>query len=149
MGVALVHAIRAAVEILTRRALRPSTMPYYPAAMARFRNPAHVSLLVVFSFGAACHSWKTADISSGVAPVVAGERAVRVTQRDQSREIVERPRVERDSLTGYGKNAARRFAVALPDVARVEHWRGDTGRTTLVVVAATLGLSLVFSDRPQ
>jgi hypothetical protein len=121
-------------------------------SMARRTTYARVSTLVALSLAAACHSWQTGDISSGVAPVVHGQQTVRVTRRDQSVELLEVPHVEGDSLTGFGRTSARRVAIALPDVARVEQWRRDNGRTTLVVIgsiAAFAGLNLVFSDRPQ
>jgi hypothetical protein len=121
--------------------------------MARLSIPARRSTLVALSLVAtACHGWQPRDISSGVAPAVAGEQTVRVTRRDQSREIVDAPHVEGDSVTGYGRTAKARVAVALPDVSRVERWRRDAGRTTLTVVgsvAAFVGLNLVFSDRQQ
>jgi hypothetical protein len=121
--------------------------------MARLSIPARLSTLVALSLGAAaCHSWQAGDLSSGVAPAVAGEQTVRVTRRDQSREIVDAPQVESDSLTGYGRAAKRRVALALPDVARMERLRRDAGRATLTVVgsvAAFVGLNLVFSDRQQ
>ena len=118
--------------------------------MARLSTPARLSTLVALPLVLACHGWQAGDISSGVAPAVAGEQTVRVTRRDQSREIVDAPHVESDSLTGYGRTARTRVALALPDVARVERWRRDAGRTTLTVVgsaAAFVGLNLVFSDR--
>jgi hypothetical protein len=118
--------------------------------MARQSTLARLSALVALPFALACHGWQAGDISSGVAPAVAGEQTVRVTRRDQSREIVDAPHVESDSLTGYGRAARTRVALALPDVARVERWRRDAGRTTLTVVgsvAAFVGLNLVFSDR--
>jgi hypothetical protein len=121
--------------------------------MARLAIPARLSMLVALSLPvAACHSWQAGDISSGVAPAVAGEQTVRVTRRDESREIIDAPRVESDSLTGYGRAAKRRVALALPDVARIERRRRDAGRTTLTVlgsVAAFVGLNLVFSDRQE
>jgi hypothetical protein len=121
-------------------------------SMARCTTSARVSALVALSLAAACHSWQTGDISSGVAPAVQGQQTVRVTRRDQSVELLEVPHVEGDSLTGFGRTSARRVAIPLTDVARVEQWRRDNGRTTLVVVASVagfVGLNLVFSDRPQ
>ena len=120
--------------------------------MDRHSTSVRVSAVVALAVAVACHSWQARDISSGVAPVVQGQQSVRVTRRDQSREIVEVPHVEGDSLTGFGRTSARRVAVALPDVAGVEQWRRDAGRTTLTVVgsvAAFVGLNLVFSDRPR
>jgi hypothetical protein len=87
-----------------------------------------------------------------VAPVVHGQQTVRVTRRDQSLELLEAPHVEGDSLTGFGRTSARRVAIPRPDVARVEQWRRENGRTTLFVfgiVAAFVGLNPVFSDGPQ
>jgi hypothetical protein len=121
--------------------------------MARLSIPARLSMLVALSLAAAaCHSWQAGDISSGVAPAVAGEQAVRVTRRDGRREIVDGPQVEHDSLTGYGRAAKRRVALALSDVARIERLRRDAGRTTLTVVGsvvAFVGFNSVFSDRKQ
>jgi hypothetical protein len=102
--------------------------------------------LVVLILAGACHSWQSRDISTGVAPAVAGRSEVRVTRSDKSRLRVEEPRIEGDSLTGRAAGGPARITMPLSDVHRVETREFSKGRTALVV-GSIFAFMLVFSDR--
>ena len=102
--------------------------------------------LVALSLAGACHSWQSRDISTGVAPAVAGRNEVRITRSDRSRLRVREPRIEGDSLTGQAANTSTRVTMPFSDVHRVETREFSTSRTALLV-GSIFALMLVFSDR--
>ena len=60
---------------------------------------------------------------------------MRVTARDDTRQIMRRPRIATDTLLGLrGWRGKDSVAVALPDIARVERQRVSPARTAVLLV---------------
>jgi hypothetical protein len=120
--------------------------------VARLGSAVSGAMLLALPATVSCHSWQAADASSGVAPLIAGQPAVRVTRRDHGSVVVESPRIDADSLRGQARGSGQRVAMAVADVQGVEQWRSNGRRTAVVVglsVAAFVGFNLVFSDSPR
>jgi hypothetical protein len=101
--------------------------------------------LTWFAFAGACHSWHERDLSTGIAPAVAGGKDVRVTRADGSSIRLDQPRVEGDSLTGRSHDASTRVTLPVSEVRRVDARTLNVGRTALVV-GGLLTFMTLFSD---
>jgi hypothetical protein len=96
-------------------------------------------------FAGACHGWRERDISTGIAPAVAGREDVRVTRSDGSSVRLDEPRVEGDSLTGQSHDASTRITLPVSDVRHVDSRVLSVGRTALLV-GGFLTFIPLFSD---
>ena len=99
--------------------------------MFRPRFSLLLSLLLVAQ---GCTSWKQRPLTAGVTPAFSTERPVRITLSDRSEIVLERPRIEGDSLIGDVGNPPQRVAVALRDVQRIDERSVSLARTGGLVV---------------
>ena len=106
-------------------------------------NHSRAIVSAVFLLGVtACASWQRVSLAPDGAPTLADASPVRATLRDGTVLVLERPRIEADSLVGERSDSHARVAVALVDLERVEERRPD-GKKLLAGVGATAKVGLI------
>jgi hypothetical protein len=116
-----------------------SGVPDPEPVMSPFRRPgtAHraVALLLLSLVASGCTTWQTAKVTPQVLLETEKPRHVRVTARDDTRQIMRGPRIATDTLLGLrGWRGKDSVAVDLRSVSRIEVQRVSAVKTTALVV---------------
>ena len=91
----------------------------------------------------ACVSWQVeAGVSTRQLIATRHPNAVRVTQRDGSHTVLRNPRIEGDSLSGYGSGRLSTFAVS--DVRQVAIQKYDARKTAGLVGGICGGIAILL-----
>jgi hypothetical protein len=102
------------------------------------------ALVVTASAAAACHSWQGRPVAPATPPALSGNSTVRITRTDRSTLVVDRARVEGDSIVGEVGRPPERVAVALRDVRQLDERRVSAARTGGLVIGGSMVVVLLL-----
>ena len=109
--------------------------------MSAQKLPRGVTLILLSSSLVACSSWRVLNVAP--AQLVQGQEPtrLRVTRQDGSQWVIDRPRLNTDSLLGESQRAP--IAVPLNDIHALAVRKGDTGKTLALIGGLAGGLLFV------
>jgi hypothetical protein len=99
---------------------------------------------------AACTSWRVENVPPAQLLQTKAPSEVRVTRPDDSKVVLTRPGIVRDSLWGWSRGA--QLGIPLTDVTVIATRHGDTGKTValglgiVVVTVAAAGIYCAATD---